>query len=281
MKRFNGRQHVDLQNATPFGAMFVPYHLPTYYCTGDPARAARIEVAKPVMRLVYSSMFKYYMLDDFMAFAGGDDGWNPDGYEGVASLERVEPRWIPKDANLELSHAVRRDGALACGDCHAPEGVLDWRALGYTPEEAAELSVDPLQGIRAKGRDGLSADGEAASGTREASAGAPTGAGSAAGATGVPPELAVIELECRRGTVTFSHGAHAVHEGVTCATCHHTHRGSDAIQPCRRCHEKRAGDAPKAKEALHQNCQDCHLRHADAGRPTGPLEDDCEACHVR
>ncbi|MBK7704096.1 MAG: hypothetical protein IPI34_15035, partial [bacterium] len=49
MKRFNGRQHIDLQNAGPFGGMFVPYNLPLYYRDGDPDAAARAEMEKPMM----------------------------------------------------------------------------------------------------------------------------------------------------------------------------------------------------------------------------------------
>ena len=53
--------------------------------------------------------------------------------------KKVEPRWLPTDAMLEISHAIRREGALTCDDCHGPAGVMDWEALGYTPEEIEEL----------------------------------------------------------------------------------------------------------------------------------------------
>ena len=46
MKLFNGRQHIDLQNMGPFGGMFVPYNLPTYYVGGDPDLAASKEMEK-------------------------------------------------------------------------------------------------------------------------------------------------------------------------------------------------------------------------------------------
>ncbi len=41
MKLYNGKQHIDLQNMGPFGGMFVPYNLPTYYTTGTRSRPAR------------------------------------------------------------------------------------------------------------------------------------------------------------------------------------------------------------------------------------------------
>ena len=46
MKRFNGRQHIDLQNMGPFGGMFVPYNLPSYYRFGHPGQAARQQPRK-------------------------------------------------------------------------------------------------------------------------------------------------------------------------------------------------------------------------------------------
>ncbi len=34
---------------------------------------------------------------------------------------------------------MRLEGALPCADCHRPEGVLDWKGLGYTEQEEARL----------------------------------------------------------------------------------------------------------------------------------------------
>lgn len=137
MKRFNGRQHIDLQNMGPFGGMFVPYDLPLYYRDGDPDAAARSEMDKPMMGMMYGWMFKLYMMDRFMAFMT-IDGWNKDAYADVRAGRRVEPRWIPTDAMLEISHAVRREGALTCGRCHGADGVLDWVGLGYDGDPKRE-----------------------------------------------------------------------------------------------------------------------------------------------
>ncbi len=142
MKLFNGRQHIDLQNMGPFGGMYVPYHLPTYYTTGDPDAAARAEMGKGMMKMMYGWMFKYYMMDKFMSFMAVD-GWNTSAYGDVARMEQVEPRWIPADACLEISHGIRRGGALTCSDCHSTEGVLDWEFLGYSEEDIEGLAEDP------------------------------------------------------------------------------------------------------------------------------------------
>jgi len=139
MKRFNGRQHIDLQNIGPFGGMFVPYNLPAYYRDGDPLAAARAEMDKPMMKMMYGWMFKFYLLDRFMSYMA-IDGWDTGSYEDVRAGRQVEARWLPNDAMLEISHGIRLEGALDCGDCHGPDGVMDWRALGYTPDEIAELS---------------------------------------------------------------------------------------------------------------------------------------------
>lgn len=137
MKRFNGRQHIDLQNIGPFGGMFVPYNLATYYRDGDPDAAARAEMDKSMMGMMYGWMFKVYMLDKFMGFMA-IDGWNTDAYADVRAGLRVEPRWIPTDAMLEISHGVRRDGALTCERCHGEDGVLNWAELGYVQAPKTE-----------------------------------------------------------------------------------------------------------------------------------------------
>ncbi len=139
MKRFNGRQHIDLGNIGPFGGMFVPYNLPDYYRNGDPDQAARLEMDKSMMGMMYGWMFKLYMLDRFMSYMD-IDGWNLDSFEDVKAGQNTELRWVPTDAMLEISHAIRLEGALSCDDCHDPQGVMDWQELGYTEEEIAGLS---------------------------------------------------------------------------------------------------------------------------------------------
>ncbi len=141
MKLYNGKQHIDLQNMGPFGGMFVPYNLPTYYTTGDPLKAGQAEVAKPMMGMMYGWLFKFYLMDRFMSYMDVD-GWKTAARKDVLAGRKVDPRWIPTDPLMEISHAIRKDGALTCGNCHGPAGVLDWKALGYTDAEAAKLAED-------------------------------------------------------------------------------------------------------------------------------------------
>lgn len=143
MKYFNGRQHIDLQNIGPFGGMYVPYNLPAYYRTGDPDLAARKEMEKPMMKKMYGTMFDLYLMNKFLKFMD-TDGWNTKAYDDVLAGEQVEARWLPHDAMLEISHSIRKNGALSCSDCHAPDGVLYWQALGYTQNEIEMLSSNPL-----------------------------------------------------------------------------------------------------------------------------------------
>jgi hypothetical protein len=144
LKYFNGQQHIDLQNIGPFGGMFVPYNLPTYYRTGDPDSAARKEMEKSMMKMMYGFMFDKYLMDKFLTFMDVD-GWNTEAYDEVVAGEKVEPRWLPNDAMLEISHAIRREGALTCSNCHAQQGALDWQALGYTDSEIENLTQNPLE----------------------------------------------------------------------------------------------------------------------------------------
>lgn len=143
MKYFNGRQHIDLQNIGPFGGMYVPYNLPTYYRTGDADLASREEMKKSMMKKMYGSMFDIYLMDKFLKFMY-TDGWNTKAYKDVVKGNRVEARWLPNDAMLEISHSIRKHGALSCNDCHNPEGVLDWHALGYSEDEVEMLTANPL-----------------------------------------------------------------------------------------------------------------------------------------
>jgi hypothetical protein len=143
MKRFNGRQHIDLQNIGPFGGMYVPYNLPTYFASGNPDQAASKEMEHDMMKMMYGFMFKYYLMDKFMSFMDVDE-WNSGAYKDAQALKKVEPRWIPNDALLEISHSVRRQGALTCNNCHNPNGVLDWKALGYPDDEVEALTQSPL-----------------------------------------------------------------------------------------------------------------------------------------
>ena len=144
MKVFNGKQHIDLGNISPFGGMYVPYNFPTYYPTGDAALAARKEAEKPMMRMLYDWMFKFYLMDKFVSFMDMKE-WNIGSYDDVVAGRNVEARWLPNDALLEISHSIRKQGAFTCGDCHSATGVLNWNALGYSEDEVRKLQVIPTR----------------------------------------------------------------------------------------------------------------------------------------
>lgn len=42
---------------------------------------------------------------------------------------------------ISLSHAIKRNGALNCNDCHSPNGVMDFNALSYSPTQTAQLQT--------------------------------------------------------------------------------------------------------------------------------------------
>jgi len=111
---------------------------------GDPDATAHKEMEKPMMKMMYGWMFKFYLMDKFISFMDVDS-WNTKVYKDVLNNKKVEPRWIPNDAMLEISHAIRRKGALTCSNCHNPNGVLDWKDLGYTDKEIESLVENPLK----------------------------------------------------------------------------------------------------------------------------------------
>ncbi|MCP5522536.1 MAG: hypothetical protein H7A46_13420 [Verrucomicrobiales bacterium] len=42
---------------------------------------------------------------------------------------------------ISLNHAIKRDGALSCSNCHSPSGVMDFNALSYSAEKAGYLQT--------------------------------------------------------------------------------------------------------------------------------------------
>ena len=97
-----------------------------------------------MMKMMYGFMFDKYLMDKFLRFMDVDC-WDTKAYDDVAAGKKVESRWLPNDAMLEISHSIRREGALTCSPCHTGQGVLDWKALGYTDSEIESLSENPLE----------------------------------------------------------------------------------------------------------------------------------------
>lgn len=79
---------------------------------------------------------------------------------------------------------------------------------------------------------------------------------------------AEIKLEASMGTVTFQHTAHQA-KVADCTECHH--KGVEAGK-CTACHGVDAA-VPKAKDAFHKLCKDCHKAQ------NGPTK--CKGCHVK
>jgi cytochrome c553 len=84
-------------------------------------------------------------------------------------------------------------------------------------------------------------------------------------ADNVPAE---VKLPAKMGEVTFNHTAHQ-ERTADCTTCHH--KGVEA-GACRSCHGVDE-NAPKAKDAFHKVCKDCHKAN------NGPTS--CKGCHVK
>ena len=55
---------------------------------------------------------------------------------------------VPGTSYISVNHGIRKTG-LACASCHSRHGVMDFKALGYSPSE-----VSALEGARAVGRSG-------------------------------------------------------------------------------------------------------------------------------
>jgi len=93
--------------------------------------------------------------------------------------------------------------------------------------------------------------------------------GSAKTETGEPPNIVTYSSDF--GRVTFSHTKHVEDYGIVCGSCHHEDR-KGGMAKCTHCHKP-------VKTALHKNCQGCHTKLKDEGKPTGPLK--CKECHVK
>ncbi|KAA6186876.1 nitrite reductase [Thiohalocapsa marina] len=138
-KPFNAMMFEDMGNQGPFGAMILPFDYNRYYETGD-TRAAVIEaIEHPIVQRMYQTPFKLYMMDEFMAYFGVEGGWNTRYPLVDGELKNVEPHWMRQMGTLMVNHGIQRQGH-GCKACHDPAGILDFAALGYSPERAAELT---------------------------------------------------------------------------------------------------------------------------------------------
>ncbi|HRS94342.1 MAG TPA: nitrite reductase [Candidatus Latescibacteria bacterium] len=139
-KLFNAMMFEDLNNEGPFGAMILPFDYRTYFETGDAENAVKVAVANPIVKRMYETPFKLYMMDEFMAYFGVgkwtakyplDEGnWN------------VQPRWMRQMGTLMVNHGIQPVGRQ-CAECHNRNGILDFAALGYTTDRVRALQNLP------------------------------------------------------------------------------------------------------------------------------------------
>ncbi len=141
-KLFNARMYEDMTNEGPFGAMILPFDYATYYETGNPKEAVKKAIQHPIVKRMYQSMFKYYMMDEFMYYFGVD-GWS-DEYplDDEGNLRNVEARWMRQYGTLMVNHGIEKEGHK-CVTCHSEDGIMKFEKLGYTQERAEALRTLP------------------------------------------------------------------------------------------------------------------------------------------
>ncbi|MHC4741120.1 MAG: hypothetical protein ACYS8Z_04380 [Planctomycetota bacterium] len=119
-----------------------------YFANGDVAAAVSIGMAKQggfMMGMDISGMSREELIGMGSAMWSGQ----------VAGLDLPDNPFAPRYINdtdpttvtgsfITLSHAVKRDGALNCFDCHTENGRLDFAELGYSEERQAELEDLPF-----------------------------------------------------------------------------------------------------------------------------------------
>lgn len=151
-KVFNARMYEDMNNRGPFGAMIMPFDYTTYYETGDPLASMKKAVSNPMVRRMYQLPFKLYMMDDFMEYFGVGQ-WTMRYPLEPENEDALEGRWMRQMGTLMINHGVTRQ-ARSCAECHTTDGLLDFRALGYSEERARDLENLPeLQMLRRGGVD--------------------------------------------------------------------------------------------------------------------------------
>ena len=59
--------------------------------------------------------------------------------EMIAYLNRALKAYPQYQKQFKSPHKI--SSALGCAQCHGPQGVLDWPALGYTPQQVERLAA--------------------------------------------------------------------------------------------------------------------------------------------
>ena len=138
-KLFNAYMYEDMSNQGPFGAMILPFDYPTYYETGNSLEAMKTAIKNPIIKRMYQYPFKKYMMDDFMRYFGVKTWSDVYPIDENGKLRNVEAHWMRQFGTLMLNHSIKKEG-LACASCHSPNGILDFKKLGYSPERVKDLT---------------------------------------------------------------------------------------------------------------------------------------------
>lgn len=141
-KLFNAYMFEDLSNRGPYGAMILPFDYSKYYETGKSIDAVITAIQNPMVKRMYETPFKYYMMDEFMKYFGVDEWVTDYPLQDDGSLKNVEPKWMRQMGTLMVNHGITKD-AFECIDCHNENGIMDFEALGYRPERVKDLQNLP------------------------------------------------------------------------------------------------------------------------------------------
>jgi len=117
----------------------------TYVKTGNIQEAVNVGLGR--QGVMMSGQDPWDMPDSALS-AIGSGFWSGDVLGLDLPNNPMDPTYDPAAPPTEvtgsfisLSHAIKRDGALTCADCHSSSSVLDFKALSYTPMEAAYLET--------------------------------------------------------------------------------------------------------------------------------------------
>jgi hypothetical protein len=141
-KLFNAMMYEDMGNQGPFGAMILPFDYPTYHETGDPKASVKKALQHPIVKRMYETPFKLYMMDEFMAYFGITEGWKTNYPLVDEQLVNVEAHWMRQMGTLMINHGIEKVGRQ-CKECHSTNGIMDFKLLGYSPKRINELEQWP------------------------------------------------------------------------------------------------------------------------------------------
>lgn len=147
-KLFNARMYEDMSNQGPFGAMILPFDYPTYYETGDSLGAMTKAIQNPIVKRMYETPFKAYMMDEFMNYFGVES-WSNEYPLKDGKLRNIEAHWMRQMGTLMVNHGIQREGRK-CQECHGENGIIDFVRLGYPAQRAHDLKNLPELAARSK-----------------------------------------------------------------------------------------------------------------------------------